>query len=299
MSPASRWFVAGSFVAAVTAGMSRGARPVLGQATHSDPVVLISGDLVLASEYNWRGLTRVNGWVLQPDVHLGAPLASILSLAAGAWANIELSDAATDEHADRGAFGLGEINPWLQLGAATNEVDVSVGITRYFYRGNSIDFPRARTSASSTTELFLDGRLRGRRLEPRATWWLDVGRVRGSYLETAATWHIPFLPFFPSPDPLLAVLDLDVVLGWSAGQGPNATAPAELANFRGSGLTHVALSISLPLVVEGLFIEPKFNVQVNRDDATRAVRPGADSRGNVWWSLVVSPVGVLGLGGRR
>lgn len=301
-------FASGSLAVAVAFGMSGGLKPLLAQATQADPVVVISGDLVLASEYNWRGLTRVNGWVLQPDVNIGAPLATIqrrgldpilLSLSAGAWANVELSDAALDEHADRGAFGLGEINPWFQLGAATDDLDVSLGVTRYFYRGDSIDFPRARTSASSTTELYFDGRLRGRRIEPRVTWWLDVGRVRGSYLETAATLHVPFLPFFPSPDPLLTLLDVDVVLGWNAGQAPNADDPAELTNFRQNGLTHAAFSISLPLAVEGLFIEPRFNVQVNRDDATRAVRPGSDSGANVWWSLVISPVGVLGLGGRR
>ncbi len=275
------------------------------QQTYEDPVFLVSGDLAIASEYNWRGLTRVNDWVLQPDLYVvvrpGGAGSSLItfSLSAGAWANLELSEVGSGGLADNAEFGFGEVNPWIQVGAGVRDIDLAAGITRYYYTGGAVGRPGARTRSANTTEIYADLRMPGRWLDTRFTWWLDVDRVVGSYFESAATAHIPLFPSFPVPDPTLSVLHLGVVAGWNAGQAPNPGDAAQLSNYEKDGLTHLALSASSPILLAGFSIEPSFNIQWNRDGATRRLGAGAEGSFNVWWGLVVSPVRILGLGRRE
>ncbi|MCG8467428.1 MAG: hypothetical protein MJB57_04370, partial [Gemmatimonadetes bacterium] len=206
--------------AAALAVSGIGVAELASQQRYEDPRVVVSGDVTFASEYNWRGLTRVNNWVLQPDAYVAADLGALssgatetirFSLSAGIWADVEIRDPGPGEHSDRGGPGFGELNPWLQLGAGMGDVDLALGVTPYFYFGDALDFPSARTSASNTTELYLDARTRGRTVDARATWWLDIDEIGGSYFETAATLHIPFVPSFFAPDPVLADLELDAI----------------------------------------------------------------------------------------
>lgn len=258
--------------------------------------LLINGDLVLSSEYNWRGLTRVNDFVLQPNLSIAAPLGSGEGLfdaqfwtTAGVWANFELSHAGAEDLADRAQFGLAELNPWLQLGVAIGDADLALGFTRYYYRGEET-FEGSRSNSANTSELFLSLSTRGKALDTKVSWWLDVDRVRGSYFETSATAHIQFLPV------VLSLLHLGGTAGWSAGQGINSEAPGELANFESNGLTHLAFSLSTSVLLGPVSIEPGMNFQVNRDEATRRLNRDSTDSLNVWWTLVVSPTRTLRIG---
>ena len=270
--------------------------PVSAQGVTEPPRLLVTGDLVLSSEYNWRGLTRVNDWVLQPGLLIAAPLGSgdqssgaKFWITAGTWANIELSDASAEDLADRDRFGLSEINPWLQLGIVIGDADLTFGGTRYYYRGEST-VAGSRTSSANTSELFASLSTRGKALDTRVSWWLDVDRVVGSYIETSATSHIPVLPL------AFSYIHVGVTAGWSIGQGLNSETPGELANFEGNGLTHLAFSLSTALLLGPVSIEPGMNFQVNRDAATRRTNRGTTDSLNVWWTLVINPTRTLRMG---
>lgn len=272
--------------------------PVSAQGVTEQPRLLVTGDLVLSSEYNWRGLTRVNDWVLQPGLLIAAPLGSgdqssgaKFWITAGTWANIELSDAGAEDLADRDRFGLSEVNPWVQLAIGIGDADLTFGGTRYFYQGQ-LAVAGSRTSSANTTELFASLTTRGRALDTRVSWWLDIDRVVGSYFETSATAHIPLLPL------AFSYLHIGATAGWSAGQELNSGDPGELANFEGNGLTHLAFRLSTAVLLGPVSIEPGMNFHVNRDAATRRLDRGTTDGLNVWWTLVINPTRTLGIGDR-
>src|SRR5437870_6941075 len=147
-------------------------------------------DATLTSPYVWRGITRANGWVAQPEGFLSAKAGGGF-LSAGAWASYELGAAGPDDLSDLGAgqAGLAELDYWGQANWSLGLFQASLGGIRYTFRGTA---PTARrTRADNTTELYVDVRATSKYIVPGVAVWLDVDRVRGAYIEGSAT--VPLL----------------------------------------------------------------------------------------------------------
>ena len=257
--------------------------PLWGQAR---PAVAV--DVAVDSRYVWRGITRRDGWVLQPDALAGAQWAWG-SVSAGAWADIELSRAEPASEELGLGKALGEWNVWAQLERRFSlldaPLDLAVGYVRYFVDRSAA--AAVGTTAFNTGELYLDGRWRLRDLEPRATLWYDIEEVKGAYAELGAAYRVPVFPLaVPS-------LYLRMVYGFSWGQ---AAGPDEGGYFGEDGLTHIVFSVEAPVFsplsigpLGSLYATPSLHFQVNLDDATRRQgRAPADlDRGNVWWGGLV------------
>lgn len=274
---------------------------------------VVSSDVVLASRFMWRGLTRSNHWVLQPDLYATvgkqgwvspALDVSLVAISTGVWANLELMSSAPDDLSDLGPGqrGLSEVNPWIQFTVEQYGQEVTAGFTSYFYLADG-SLPGARNSEANTSEFFMAWRVVGEVVEPTFGWWLDPFYTKGSYVETGLTGKLPGMPL-PIPraglDPFFGAVHLGVVAGWSAGQAVNINKPAEGAHFVENGLTHVEFSLaSSMLIAKRWFIEPSLHLQVNHDEATRRLNavPLQGGHGLVWWfTVVVSPVKLFGNG---
>jgi len=87
----------------------------LGLTTYAYAQVYAGLDATLTSPYVWRGITRANGWVAQPEGFLSAKAGGGF-LSAGAWASYELGAAGPNDLSDLGAgqAGLAELDYWGQ-----------------------------------------------------------------------------------------------------------------------------------------------------------------------------------------
>ena len=72
-------------------------------------------DATLSSPYVWRGVTRANGWVVQPEAFVSLKAGGGF-LSGGAWASYELGNAGPNDLSDLGTgnAGLAELNYWGQ-----------------------------------------------------------------------------------------------------------------------------------------------------------------------------------------
>lgn len=256
------------------------ARPVmlllLGLPATAAAQLTVSGAATVADRYVWRGVTRVNGWVLQPAAELAAT-AGPATVTAGVWANVELSRTGAGDLGDRGAErrGLGELDVEFSAGAGAGPLGLSAGWVHYTYRGDPA--VGGRGPSQNTSELFASVAWRSSRVAPELTVFHDIGGLRGTYVEASAT-----LPVFASPEPLpAAVISLRPTAAWSAGPGPDR------------GLTHVDLPLTLDFQLSGAALEPgvavRLHTQWNRDAATRVTdAAGGSARIKVWGELTVS-----------
>lgn len=241
-------------------------------------------DVALASRYVWRGVTRVNHPVIQPQGFLGFRTGGAFSTA-GIWADYEPWEAGTRDLSDRGFDdrGFGELNVWVEHSRVIEGMDVTVGATRYFYPG---DAPGAgRTSAANTTELYGSLQWRPSYLSPKLAAWWDVDRVKGWYFEGSVSVPIMAAPQVRPSQPFVGLF-LGALTGLSAGQGIDAGDPSELANFQDDGFTHLDLSASVNIRIPP-FLHTFFtwHNQLNFDAATkrRSRRPGDTRRGFKAW----------------
>lgn len=289
-----------------------GAHEVLGQDAPRVQYV-VSSDVVLASRFMWRGLTRSNHWVVQPDLYATvgkqgwvstALDVSLVAISTGVWANVELMSSAPGDLSDLGAGqrGLSEVNPWVQFTMEQYGQEFTAGFTSYFYLGDA-SRPASRNSEANTSEFYAAWRVVDEIVEPTFGWWFDPFYTMGSYVETGLLFKLSGMPL-PIPraglDPFFGVVHLGVVAGWSAGQAVNLNKPTEGAHFVENGLTHVEFSLaSSMLVAKRWFIEPSLHLQINHDEATRRLNavPLESDHGLVWWfTVVLSPVALLGNG---
>jgi hypothetical protein len=225
-------------------------------------------DATLASRYVWRGVTRVNHWVVQPEAYLGLGVAGGF-LSAGVWANNELGRAGAEDLSDLGpgGSGWGEVDYWASYSRRAGLVDASVAFMRYTYRGEQSGL--SRTSAANTSEVYGSLRLSSKYFAPRVAAYFDIDRVRGTYLEASGT-----IPVFGNPlgAPFWA-LYVQGLIGYNLGQEVSLPRPGEAANFAGSGVTHLDLSLSgnvSPTVLAApTVVHLEFHVQFNNDDFTR------------------------------
>ena len=168
------------------------------------------GDLTMATRYEWRGLTRHDGVVWQPQVYATRRF-DRWRLSAGTWTVVQAAGPEAPFGVGLGDNWFGEVSPWLEAGSAVGALEVSGGWTGYFYRGGAQPTPSPR----STSEVY--ARITTLELPvvvPRATLWYDIGRYDGAYLETALSVRVPLWAAVKIP---VGSLVLGGTLGWNLG----------------------------------------------------------------------------------
>jgi hypothetical protein len=254
----------------------------------SSAQIAAGASATVATRYVWRGITRVNGWVLQPSAWLGVRAAS-LELSFSSWADVELRRAGSADLTQRGVGrrGVGELDLELALARPLGPFDLSAGWTRYTFHGDAAR--RGNGSASNTSEVFVRTEWRGSAVTPSVLAACDTDKVRGCYFEGGVS-----LPLFATPQPRAGlVVWLQPTAGGSAGQGPNADDPAQPFHFAGNGLTHIDLPIAVQLQFAGGALEPAVSLLTHlqwcRDGATRVTDAvGSTSRVKLWLELGVT-----------
>ena len=252
----------------------------------------------LAAPYVWRGITRSNGWNVQPEVFLAVGLARGF-LTAGAWSNLEVGGPSPGNLSDLGGDrpGASEVDYWLQYARPVGEIEVTAGAMHYTFPSTS---PTARrTRNDRTTEIYSAIQLSSRYLVPRITAYLDVDRVRGVYLESAIT--VPLLAY-PFGNPI--VFYASALAGYNLGQELNPDRPAQNANFRSDGFTHFDVSVratirplkSLPLSMN---IEPHWQFKVDEFTKRTSPEPGDTNRHLQFWLGVSVSTEVTLIPGKR
>ena len=246
-------------------------------------------DATLSSPYVWRGVTRANGWVVQPEAFVSLKAGGGF-LSGGAWASYELGNAGPNDLSDLGTgnAGLAELNYWGQANWSLGLIQASLGGIRYTFRGTA---PTAgRTRADNTTELYVDLRGTSKYVVPGLALWLDVDRVQGAYLEGSVT--VPVLA-----NPLAApfiVLITRAAVGYTLGQDVNSEDSSQGAYFARAGVTHMDLAVSTDVTLRPLRVPTVLrfegHVQFSTDDATRpsSARPSDARRsGKLWAALAL------------
>jgi hypothetical protein len=253
-----------------------------------DAQLAAGASVSLATPYVWRGLTRANGWNVQPEGYVAVKLGSGF-LTAGAWANLEGGGDSPGNLSDLGGQrpGFSEVDYWIQYARPVAEMEASLGVIRYQFPGDS---PLARRDDDdNTTEIYGAVQMSSTYLVPRFAAYLDVERVRGFYLETSMT--LPLLAY-PFGNPV--VFYATALAGFNLGQELNPDRPDQNANFRHDGFTHVDISVratirpvkALPLSMN---IEPHW--QLKADEFTRRTSPepgDAERRLQFWLGVSLS-----------
>lgn len=257
--------------------------------------VYLGIDATLASPYVWRGLTRANGWVVQPEgfatVKTGGTFFS-----GGTWASYELGAAGPTDLSDLGAgqSGLAEVDYWGQAARSIGLFQATLGGIRYTFRGTA---PGAgRTRADNTTELFATFRGTSKYIVPGLAVWVDVDHVRGTYVEGSA--EVPLLAN-PLAQPFIAFITR-ATLGYTLGQEVNSSDSTQGAYFARGGVTHLDLAASGDLTVHALgrpaVVRLEGHVQFNADDATRRASAPTSQAGRsakLWAALALRVSGAV------
>src|SRR5881296_2013395 len=263
--------------------------PALGLPSLACAQVYLGLDATLSSPYVWRGVTRANGWVVQPEGFVSLKAGGGF-LSGGVWASYELANAGPNALSDlgTGGAGLAELNYWGQAAWSLGLVQAALGGIRYTFRGTA---PTAdRTRADNTTELYVDLRGTSKYIVPGVALWLDVDRVRGAYIEGSAT--VPLLAN-PLAAPFIALITR-AALGYTLGQEVNTQDPAQGAYFARAGVTHVDLAVSGDLTLHPLGVLTVLRIeghtQFSADPATRPTTADpSDARRSVkrWAALAL------------
>ena len=254
--------------------------------------IVFGGDAVVRSSYVWRGVTRVSGWVLQPDAFLSASFPR-LSITAGWWGTVEISSPAPTNPASTGLgqTWFGENDLWAEVAGRSRSVDFAAGITRYLFADGAFG---QSADVVNTTELYAVSGLGFGPTVPRIALWYDVDRVRGAYVETSVDLRVPVLPSY---DPIVA-LYLSTLAGWSIGQEINAGKPEEAAYFSQAGLTHVDLGLEAMVGQGQRYVTFELHFLFARDGGARS-DIGAGTGGDTKWWLGLGFSDSTILGGLR
>lgn len=253
----------------------------------------IGTSVSLATPYVWRGLTRSNGWNVQPEVFLAMGLARGF-LTAGGWANLEAGPHSPGNRSDLGGNrpGFSEVDYWVQYARALGDIEGTVGAIRYTFPAEGAS--AIRRFGDNTTEIYGAVQLTSTYLVPRLMAYFDVERVRGAYLEGSVT--VPLLAY-PFGNPV--VFYAGALAGYNLGQELNPDRPSQNANFRTDGFTHFDFSVratirpvkSLPLSMN---IEPHWQLKVDQFTQRTSPEPGDAERHIQFW-LGVSVSSGIGL----
>jgi len=251
--------------------------------------MVFGGDAFVRSSYVWRGVTRVSGWVLQPDAFLSASFPR-LSITAGWWGTVEISspDPTNQASTGLGQTWFGENDLWAEVAGRSESVDFALGITRYLFADGAFG---QSADAVNTTELYAVSGLGFGPTVPRIALWYDVDRVRGAYVETSVDLRVPVLPSY---DPIVA-LYLSTLAGWSIGQEINVGKPEEAAYFSQAGLTHVDLGLEAMVGQGQKYVTFELHFLFARDGGARSdVGAGTGDDTSWWLGLGFSDSTILG-----
>ena len=107
----------------------------------------LGGDVTLPSRYVWRGLTRSQAVVLQPELFMATGGVRD-SLRAGLWTSWDVSTSRPDQLSDRGPGrgGLTEANLWVHYQREQGTTSLAIGAMSYHFRD---DGPTARRRSAS------------------------------------------------------------------------------------------------------------------------------------------------------
>jgi hypothetical protein len=260
---------------------------LLHQALDAHAQVHLGADVAFSTKYVWRGITRADNLVIQPDVYVAmVPGQGFLTF--GGWANLDPLGA--DE------YGAGDVEVadgrvrdfdlWAEYSTSSRTVDAALGWVRYDFDGNRSVEPGS--AGLITNEVYGRLQLTSAPLDPKLAVWYDVDKVKGAYIEGSLDLRVPLLPLRLGP---LTSIHLAGLLGWSVGQEVNDARPSEAAHFAERGLTHIDLSLwSSFFVAKEWSVTPVFHFQINDDEATRrtADTPAGGSDTKLWFILYVS-----------
>ena len=255
--------------------------------------IAYGGDVLATSRYEWRGTTRRNGWVLQPNgyVSLGK---DGWWLAGGLWTSIELTRPDSSWEPTTGRRWFGEVDVWLEFSHGGEVARVSAGGAHY-------GLNPGRDSASayplrSSTEVF--GRLTinhlgwiaplFQRLTPEFAIHAQSNELSRSYAEGALTVRVPLWTGVLFP---VHSIFLRASAGYNLGQ--DSTMETKAWYFKETGRTHVEVSAgttigALDIGWISAYVRPEVHYLSGRDPiALREDRVDMPSDGKRW-TLVLS-----------
>jgi len=239
-------------------------------------------DALLASSYVFRGVTRTNGYVLQPDTYVAYWQKDVGWLTAGVWGNLELERSGARDITDRpdGTRGLGEWDAWAQLTHALGPLDLTAGWAGYFRRASLVAGPSDRYD---THEVYAAIQARETYLSPRFSAWWDLSRIGGVYLESSVS--VPLMGSFRGP---FWAFYFTATAGLDLGQSVERRHPLRPANFAEDGFTHLDLGadVRLPQLSRGwVSTQIEGHLQLNRDPYTKrhSRAAGDDDNFATWW----------------
>jgi hypothetical protein len=253
--------------------------------------VSVRTELVAASGYLWRGLTRHRTPVLQG---LGAVTVSgkLMSVELSTWGSGVTGDCDRPlcpegtgaRLADANASVMGSFDMPGMSGHR-----ISLGANLYHFRPAPFDL--TRRSASTWEAVASIYPVPSRHPQLRLTTWLDLGDVNGLYAEGAIT--LPLTSRTHEPPKYF----LTLTLGWSQGQTIEENGGPAPGYFGRNGLTHVSLEASRLMVRprsgKGITVQAFGRIQGNLDPATKTPvwpfkRGGTDQQ--LVMGLAVHPV---------
>lgn len=239
--------------------------------------VTLTSDAALNSQYQWRGITTTNRFVVQPDFIVAAPFGKSV-VTAGAWVNVEGAryDNASrhiSENAGTRA-GITELDLWLEAPLPLNlsRVVLTPGVLHYSFPNTA-----GATAVNNTAELYLKAKFDAP-FAPLVTVWYDVHAIKGAYGEVALSRSV-------------GKVALGAVTGWNISQSVGDGGP--FGYFSRRGFTHADLSIGSAWTVRGVAAAPALHVLLGSDPKTLASSPTREERAKVWlgttltWSRTV------------
>ena len=245
-------------------------------ASPAEAQVSFNADFGLNSQFVWRGVTSTNRFVIQPDLSISAPVAS-LTLTAGVWGNIEpvRYDGARDLSSLGGLPGplVTQSELWFTAERTFGDrLTASLGSSAYFYPhvGDLNEFNTVEVIGTATLDA---------PVSPTVTIAYDVARIRGAYIEAGLSRAVTSDRF--------GAITVGVLSAFSAGQGPHAT-ERDLAYYDRDGLTHVDASASASFNVGRLTIAPEAHLIFAKDAMARVTEPDVARRTKLWFGSTVS-----------
>ncbi len=263
--------------AAIAVGicLTLGASP---DSTSAQAEISLSAEAAANYHYVWRGITFVDGLVVQPGVSVG-----IAGLSAGVWANWEVSAPDGVNHfgmLGTDESGLGELDLWVEYGKSIETpggvgVDLAAGFIYYM-------FPVVNGDNTHTEEVYASVGLNlpAAPVSPGLAVYYDFGVVDGLYIEPSVSASLPAGP--------MVSVDLGAVAGLSASQD---------GNFGENGFTHADLSAGLSLAAGPLSIAPALHFQISNAAATKIrSMTSLNSGSKIWFGVAVGWEGLFPTG---
>lgn len=243
----------------------------------------IATDGSVNSSYVWRGLSFTNKPVFQPAATVTVPTPAA-EFGMGAWANVEpmkydrLED--LSQSGGQGSFDVTEVDLWAEATRAYPAASITAGVLGYMFPNDA-----AFTKEFNTVELYAKARFPKVPLSPSVAWYQDVSKVNGAYVEASVSHPLKLNE--------TSTLTFALLGGLSAGQEVNAGSD-DLANFDGSGLTHVDFSATASFPAGAVRLAPTAHLVLAQDEFTKITAPGETATTKVWVGMTASWAGSFG-----